>query len=88
MSAGFIKMSRDPAGDELIELNPIAWTLASVIAKRARWNDAFNHHNLAPGEAFIGDCKRCGMSEQQYRTAKNQLKKWKFATFKSTNRGT
>jgi len=28
------------------------------------------------------------MSEQQYRTAKAQLEKWGFATFKATNKGT
>lgn len=88
MSAGFVKMMRDPAGDELIESNPFAWILASVIARRARWSNGFNAHSLKPGEAFIGDHKRCGMSEQQYRTAKRQLEKAHFATFRATNRGT
>jgi len=88
MTAGFVKMSRDPSGEELIEANPFAWALATVIAKRARWSDAFNRHNLAPGEAFVGDFKKCGMTERQYRTAKDQLSKWHFATFKATNKGT
>ena len=39
-------------------------------------------------EALLGDYSACGMTEQQYRTAKSQLEKWNFATFKSTNKGT
>ena len=85
---GYVKMTRDEAGDELIAANPLAFILATVIARRARWSDGFNRHNLSPGEALIGDWRDFGMSEQQYRTAKAQLDKWNFATFKPTNKGT
>lgn len=88
MSASYVKMMRGEAGDELIAANPLAFCLAAVIARRARWSDGFNVHNLQPGEAFLGDFGRCGMSEQQYRTAKAQLEKWGFAAFKPTNKGT
>jgi hypothetical protein len=40
------------------------------------------------GEAFIGDFENYGMSERNYRTAKDHLSKWRFATFKTTNKGT
>jgi hypothetical protein len=86
--SGFVAMSRDSDGDALMEASPLAFVLAAVIAKRARWSDGFNEHNLGLGEALLGDFRRYGMTEQQYRTAKCQLTKWKFATFKATTRGT
>jgi hypothetical protein len=49
---------------------------------------AGNRYNLGMGEALLGDFEKCGMTEQEYRTAKAQLKKWEFATFKVTGRGT
>jgi len=73
---------------ELIEKNPLPFVLAYVIANRARWRVGFNAHGLQTGEAFLGDWRACGMSQQQYRTAKAQLTKFGFATFKTTNRGT
>jgi len=74
---------------ELIEAAPRAFTLATVIALRARFKPGFNPINgLFQGEAFLGDFERYGMTEQQYRTAKAQLQKWKFATFRATTKGT
>jgi len=84
----YVKLWRDEAVFEIIAANPLAWALATVIALRARWSQAFNVHGLMPGEAFLGDFKRCGMTEQQYRTAKAQLEKWRFASFRPTNKGT
>lgn len=86
---GWIKMMRSPELMELIGTAPLAFTLAAVIAWRARFKPGVNLMNgLCRGEAFLGDYKACGMTEQQYRTAKKQLEKWGFATFKATNKGT
>jgi hypothetical protein len=85
----WLKLMRTPEVLELIEAAPLAFTLASIIALRARFKKGFNPINgLFQGEAFLGDHKKYGMTMQQYRTAKAQLKKWKFATFRSTSRGT
>lgn len=87
-SRGWFKAMRGEAPLELIRRSPNAFILASVIAYRARWRQGFNADGLALGEAMLGDCDAMGMSEQEYRTAKAQLKRWRFATFRSTNRGT
>ena len=87
-SHGFVKMMRTPDILELIEEAPQAFTLASVIALRARFKPGVSLKGLHPGEAFLGDYSVCGMSEQQYRTAKTKLLKWGFATFRATNKGT
>jgi hypothetical protein len=87
-SAGWFKATRNPEALELIAANPNAFVLAYVIAARGRWTGMFNPHGLTLGEALIGDFKKCGMTEQQYRTAKQQLEKWKFATFRPTTHGT
>ena len=65
-----------------------AFVLLYVIAYRAQRTAAFNRYNLQPGEAVIGDCENCGMSERAYRTAKQVLQKFKFATFRATSKGT
>ena len=86
---GWIKMMRGEEILELIEASPNAFTLAAMIALRARFKRGVNPMNgLSQGEAFLGDYKACGMSEQQYRTAKKQLEKWGFVTFKATSKGT
>jgi len=87
-SSGYFEATRSNDALELIQLNPLAFTLAYIIAARANWHHGFNRHNLGFGEAFLGDYKECGMSERNYRTAKEQLAKWNFATFKPTNKGT
>ena len=73
---------------ELIAANGNAFTLAYIIGYRARYSDTFNRHQLARGEALLGDFKNYGMTEQEYRTAKEMLENHKFATFKTTNKGT
>lgn len=87
-SNGWFKTTRGEAPWELLTAFPMAYLLACVIAHRARWSDGFNRHGLALGEAFLGDYGAFGMTQQQYRTAKAQLEKHGFATFKSTNKGT
>jgi len=61
---------------------------ALIVIRAQRTLDGFSADNLEPGEALIGDFKSCGLTEQEYRTAKKKLKKWKFITTKSTNKGT
>jgi hypothetical protein len=83
----FIQLKRTDATNELLK-DKNAFVLLTVIALRARRTAAFNTHNLAVGEALIGDHGNYGMSRQEYRTAKAKLKKWKFATIKTTSKGT
>ena len=73
---------------ELIRANPFALVLAYIVANRARWREGFNQHGLNQGEAMLGDFKNYGMSARQYRTAKQHLAKWGFATFRTTHAGT
>lgn len=88
MGNGWVKLMRTEKVEQLLKY-PYAWTLLSQIALRGRWNnEALNPYNLELGEALVGDYLTGGMSEQQYRTAKKQLTKFKIATFKPTNRGT
>ena len=84
----WFKAHRAPEALEMIKANPNTFILLYVIAYRARWYKGFNAYELEPGEAMLGDYNTYGMSERQYRTAKEQLERWKFATFRTTNRGT
>jgi hypothetical protein len=88
ITRGWFKATRSDDALELIRANPLALALAYVIAARAKWRNGFCRHDLKFGEAFIGDHENYGMSERNYRTAKDHLSKWGFATFKATNRGT
>ncbi len=86
--SGFITLHRVPNTVELLQ-DPKAWTLLSLIAIRARWSgDTISIHGLLPGQAFIGDCKSCGLSPKEYITAKKRLEKWGLVSFKGTNKGT
>lgn len=87
-ASGYFEATRSEDALELIRLNPLAFTLAYIIAARANWRGGFNHQNLEFGEAFLGDHEKYGMSEREYRTAKGQLASRHFAAFKSTNKGT
>jgi len=87
-ASGYFEATRSEDPLELIRLNPFAFILAYIIAHRANWRGGFNRHNLEFGEAFLGDHAKCGMSERQYRTAKAQLAREGFATFKATTKGT
>jgi hypothetical protein len=88
-SHGYFEATRSEDALALIRHYPPAYTLAAVIAHRARWrSDEFNPHNLQFGEAFLGDFESYGMTEREYRTAKKILAEWSFATFKPTNKGT
>jgi hypothetical protein len=87
--ASWFKSFRSEDAIELIRSNKNALVLAFVIAIRARWKTTgFHRFDLQPGEALLGDYQSYGMTEREYRTAKENLSEWKFATFRTTNRGT
>lgn len=85
---GFVKMMRSPDALELLERLPLAYALASVIALRTRFMPGQSLKGLNPGECFLGDHEKYGMSRAQYRYALKQLKKWEFVATRTTNRGT
>jgi hypothetical protein len=87
-SPGWFRAMRTQDALELMARSKDAFCLSWLIAYRARWSDRFNRHDLALGEALIGDFGACGMTERRYRTAKDNLSKWGFATFRATTRGT
>ncbi|MFC1798646.1 hypothetical protein ACFLZL_02430 [Thermodesulfobacteriota bacterium] len=87
MGKKFIQLVRSETTVELMSC-PNEFILLCQIAYRARRTDKFNRHNLKPGEALIGDYKSIGLSEGQYRRAKDKLELWGFATFQGTNKGT
>ena len=87
MSGAFLQLVRSKETEELMK-DPNSFMLLTQIAYRARRTDEFNVIDLEPGEALIGDYRNIGLSERKYRTAKNKLEKWKFATFKPTSKGT
>jgi len=85
-STGWIKLLRMPATYELLR-NKNAFILLTIIALRARRTDDIVS-GLKAGQAFIGDWANYGLTEQQYRNAKNNVLKMGFATFRATPRGT
>jgi hypothetical protein len=87
MANGFLKLMRSDETREVMT-EPDVFTLVSHIAYRAQRTNSFNRHGLAPGEALLGDYQNYGMSERRYRTAKQKLEKWGFATFRGTSKGT
>ena len=64
-----------------------SYILLSVIAQRASVNGN-PIRGVKPGEAQIGDYVTYGMTEQEYRTAKDKLVEWEFITIRTTNKGT
>jgi len=83
---GFIKLNR--GYDLSIHKYPNAFNLLCVIAQRAKRVESFDNNGLKIGEALIGDFKNYGLTEQEYRTAKKQLKSFKLITDKVTPKGT
>lgn len=83
----FIRV-RDSAEAREIAKKPHALALLWLIALRAHRGSETNIHGLKFGQAFVGDLAACGMTEQQYRTAKDMLRRAGLATFRGTNKGT
>lgn len=66
-----------------------ALILLTVIALRARRvKDPHPATGRKQFEAEIGDPEVCGLTAQQYRTAKKHLEKWGLVTLRGTSRGT
>jgi len=65
---------------KFLDTHPVENHVLNVIARRAR-RTACRLTLLDVGECFIGH-KGLGITEQQYRTAKKNLKKWGFVEFK------
>jgi hypothetical protein len=63
----FIKFIPGPE-EEFLSTKPIAFTLLSLVAKRAR-RESGHPDGLEPGECYIGDHKSIGATRQEYRTA-------------------
>ena len=87
MQNGFIKLMRSGNARELLK-RPKSFALLTLIALRARRSDELNVQGLGIGEALIGDHSSVGLTQQEYRSAKNLLEKLGLATFRGTNRGT
>jgi hypothetical protein len=87
MAKPFLKLMKNEEVKELLS-KPFELHLLTVIAYRAKRTNKLNIHNLSKGEALIGDYRAIGLTQQTYRTAKKNLSKWKFVTFKPTNKGT
>lgn len=87
MGESWIKLHRTPCTRELLREKD-AFHLLTVIALRAKRTMDFNVEGLKLGEALIGDHRNYQMTRQEYRTAMKKLKKWGFATFRTTNKGT
>jgi hypothetical protein len=72
----------------LLRDNRNAHTLISAVAYNARWTDGPNRQGLKLGEAFIRGCGECGLTNAEYRSAKDFLKRHGYVTLKATNGGT
>lgn len=88
MSDGWYKCTRSPEVLEVGAANIKAMWLAHVIAHRARWSSQFNRFGCELGEAVVSDHEAYGLSRQEFRTAKDFLVKYQFATFRTTTKGT
>jgi hypothetical protein len=91
MKNGYIQLKRESEDKvyQIMKKHYPSYLLLNQIAYRARWKNQLNdHENLQLNEALIGDNKTIGISNRQYRTAKVNLSKWHFSTFKETNKGT
>jgi hypothetical protein len=84
----WIKLIRSYEVQQLLR-DPLAFTLLTVIALRARWRrSGFDVQGLQLGEALIGDYSSYGMSRRQYRTRLERLEKWGLITTRRTRHGT
>lgn len=85
---GFVKLHGGSLSEELLK-DPKAFTLLSLIALRARFNDEPNVKSLRFGEALIGDYKACGLERKEFRNALHRLQhKWRVIECRGTPLGT
>ena len=87
---GYVAMFRAPELFDMVAQprHHGALILLIVVAARARYSKSPSLDGLKPGECLIGDYENYGLTEQQYRTAKAKLERWKFVTFTGTSDGT
>lgn len=64
-----------------------AFLMLLKIAYNTKREDTFSIPDLEIGEALL-TAEIVGMGYQTFRTTKQKLKKWGFAEFKATNKGT
>lgn len=84
---GFLKLVNEHTLDWLLKKYPNAFLLLTLIAKRAKRVDD-DKTGLKKCQAYIGDYKECGLTEQKYRTAKRVLEINELITTQATNKGT
>ncbi|MCP4747281.1 MAG: hypothetical protein GY874_14245 [Desulfobacteraceae bacterium] len=86
---GFISLV---ASDDLDELNkrPNELALLLLIARRSLRTASFSacNCNIKEGEVLISSYQACGLSEQEYRTAKKNLEQWNIIRTRRSNKGT
>ena len=83
----YVQLNRSKEVEELMK-EKNCFMLLAQIAYRARRTDSFNVNNLDVWESLIWDHLSIWLSSREYRTAKDKLKKWWFATFKTTSKWT
>jgi len=83
----FIRV-RDSAAARDLARKPHALALLWLIALRAHRGRGTNINGLKFGQAFVGDLAACGLTEKQYRCAKDTLQRGGLASFKGANKGT
>lgn len=85
---GYFQAVRSRVAEE-INKDPNALSLLYLIARRTRWHDGANRHNLKIGEAIVGDYKSCGLTRRKYRDALDRLENvYRQITTVRTRRGT
>lgn len=85
MSERFIKLNRSDRLFWLLEAHPNAFLLLSLIALRAR-RISGHPDGLEIGEAYIGDWKKAGLTQKEYRNAKQKLLDLNLVKISSSNR--
>lgn len=85
---GFVAVPRNGSAIALMKRSRNAFVLLFWIAMSARRTNAQNSWKLRPGEARIEGCGDLGMTQGEYRNAKEVLASNKLATFKGTNKAT
>lgn len=87
MGEGFVRFLITKNSLEILK-RPKAFSLLAQIALKAKRNTLLSVLGLKYGEALITDPQLCGLTQQEYRTAKKQLAEFNLVSFRATNRGT
>lgn len=84
-TVGFLKWQRTEEADWLLENDPKAFLLLSLIARRARWSNRPCPEGLTYGQAFIGrgDSEKLKLTPAEYRGAVKRLERYGYARFKA-----